>query len=245
LPDLAGQVVLDLGCGIGDQAAALASCGATVLGFDANEALLATAEARNLDRAQFRLADLGRPLPVAVPVDGIWCSFTAACFPDLVPRLNAWKTHLKSGGWIALLEVDHLFGHEPISADTKALLDSYTHESLTIGRYDFHMGHKLSAHLEAAGFTVQQSILVPDRELCFDGPAEPEVLAAWSARLSRLAALERFCGPRFASLRDDFLAALASAEHRTSCTVHCCIARRAPAVRTRATSAPPSTLPSP
>lgn len=225
LPNLTDQVVLDLGCGIGDQAADLAARGATVLGFDANAALLASAEGRAIERAQFRQADLAKPLAVAGPVDGIWCSFTAAYFPDLVPRLEAWKAHLRPGGWIALTEVDDLFGHEPISADTKALFDSYARESLSLGRYDFHMGRKLESHLESAGFALQESVTLPDRELGFDGPAAPEVLTAWTARLSRLSALQRFCGPHFADLRDDFLAALTSVEHRTTSTVHFCIAR--------------------
>src|SRR5262245_40954924 len=36
LPDLSGQVVLDLGCGIGDQAELLVARGAKVRGFDLN-----------------------------------------------------------------------------------------------------------------------------------------------------------------------------------------------------------------
>lgn len=190
--------------------------------------MLATTESRHLGNAQFRKADLGQPLPLAERFDGIWCSFTAAYFPDLAPRLQEWKTHLKPGGWIALTEVDDLFGHEPISEDSKALLNSYAREALSLGRYDFRMGHKLGAHLEAAGFAVRESFVVPDRELSFDGPADPEVFQAWSARLQRLVALQRLCGPRFASLRDDFLTALVSAEHRTTCTVHCCIGRADP-----------------
>lgn len=87
------------------------------------------------------------------------------------------------------------------------------------------MGRELSAHLQAAGFAFEESVLVPDRELGFDGAAAPEVLQAWFDRLSRLAALQQFCGQRFASLRDDLMAALASPEHRTTTSVRCCVAR--------------------
>jgi len=62
LPQLGGRTVLDLGCGLGDQAAALASRGARVLGVDSDEALLAVA--RPPSRAS---ADARSPLPMARP----------------------------------------------------------------------------------------------------------------------------------------------------------------------------------
>ena len=48
LPDLRGQTVLDLGCGVGDLAASLAARGAKVIGFDLNEELLRAARSRQL-----------------------------------------------------------------------------------------------------------------------------------------------------------------------------------------------------
>lgn len=47
LPAVDGQLVLDLGCGVGDQAFELAARGASVIGIDANEELLATARAKS------------------------------------------------------------------------------------------------------------------------------------------------------------------------------------------------------
>src|SRR5437870_10487058 len=48
LPDLRGQTLLDLGCGVGDQAADLAARGARVIGIDMNDELLRTARSRNI-----------------------------------------------------------------------------------------------------------------------------------------------------------------------------------------------------
>ena len=53
LGNLSGQLVLDLGCGIGDQAADLARLGAEVIGVDMNESLVEVARAREIPRARF------------------------------------------------------------------------------------------------------------------------------------------------------------------------------------------------
>lgn len=219
LPTLADQLVLDLGCAVGAQAAELVRRGARVIGFDTNDALLAVARARRLGRAEFVHADL-RALPELDELaDGLWSSFGAAYFVDLPTTLRAWARLLRPGGWIALVEVDDLFGHEPLDADVAARLRAYTDEALALGRYDFHMGHKLASHLQTAGFVVTRHFTVPDRELAFDGPAAPEVLDAWRARFDRMTAL-RSCG-------DAFLRTLADPQHRARASVHVCVATRA------------------
>src|SRR5690242_18645134 len=104
MPALQGQLVLDLGCGVGDLTAELVKRGARVTGFDASEELLSAAGSRQLANTEFRFADL-RTLPdLQLAADGIWCSFTTAYFPTLQAVLAAWKNNLKPGGWIALTE---------------------------------------------------------------------------------------------------------------------------------------------
>src|SRR5215207_2129575 len=135
LPPLAGTVVLDLGCGIGDQAAQLAERGARVLGIDTNQELLAVAQARNIPSAEFRNGDL-RTLEGALGVfDGIWCSFAAAYVPNLAPTLACWRQHLMPQGWVALTEVDDFFGHEPLLPLTSSLLADYARDALAADRY--------------------------------------------------------------------------------------------------------------
>lgn len=225
LPPLVGTTVLDLGCGIGDQAAQLAKRGARVLGLDTNGELLAAAQARSIPNAEFRLGDLKAIDDLGV-FDGIWSSFAAAYVPDLAPTLAHWRPHLAPRGWVALTEVDDLFGHAPLLSNTTSLLAAYAQDALTTNRYDFHMGRKLSGHLESAGFSVADARTLPDGEFSFDGPADANVLAAWSSRFDRMNRLRTFCGETFDLVRDDFLAALSRTDHRSSAKVYVCVATR-------------------
>jgi SAM-dependent methyltransferase len=156
LPALEGQLVLDLGCAVGDLTGELVKRGACVIGIDTNEELLSVARSRQLANAEFRSGDV-RTLPDLQPAaDGIWCSFTTAYFPNLPTVLTAWRNNLKPEGWIALTEIDDLFGHEPLSVEVKALFNTYADDALKAERYDFHMGRKPKAHLERAGFIVSK-----------------------------------------------------------------------------------------
>lgn len=223
LPNPSGQTVLDLGCGIGDQAAELVARGAHVIGFDANEELLDAARKRSLANADFCCANLNESLPLDQRVDGIWCSFVAAYFTKLDDALLRWKKHLKPGAWIAMTEIDDLFGHEPLLPQSRAMLNAYVEDSLQAERYDFRMGRKLRFFLEKAGFEVVQEFLVFDRELSFSGPASEDVLQAWKRRFDRMKLLQQHCGEHFDTMRDDFLHCLARPEHQSSAKVHCVI----------------------
>lgn len=226
LPDLSGHVVLDLGCGIGDQAELLIARGARVRGFDSNGEVVAAARSRGLSDAQFEQADL-RALPViGAPVDGIWCSFAAAYFTHLVPVLSSWAGHLRPGGWMALTEIDDLFGHTPLGQRAAERFETYAFEALQAGRYDFSMGRRLEESLMGAGFTIEKAIPLPDSELSFDGPATPDVLAAWRTRLDGMRLFRDFCGAEYASVRDEFLACLAAPEHRSQARVRFVLARK-------------------
>ena len=226
LPPLQGRTVLDLGCGVGDQAADLVARGARVIGVDMNEELLRAAESRRLPNAEFRSGDLRAPLDPGVAVDSLWCSFTAAYFPDLPAALASWGRHLRPGGWAALTEVDDLFGHEPLGARARSSLEAYARDALAAGRYDFHMGRKLRDHLERSGFTVSRVLALEDQELSFGGPARPEVVDAWRARFHRMKLLRGFCGPSFEQVREEFLGCSGRSDHRSAAKVYCCIATK-------------------
>jgi SAM-dependent methyltransferase len=226
LPSLGGLTVLDLGCSVGDQAAELAARGARVVGVDLNEELLREARTTRVANVEFHLGDL-RALPdLGVTADGIWCSFAIAYFPDLSPVLASWRERLRPGGWIALTEVDDLFGHEPLGPRTRTLFEAYAKDALAAGRYDFHTGGRLQGHLERSGFAVIRDFTVEDQELSFSGPARADVLEAWRARFERMPLLRDFCGGDFDAVRRDFLGCLASSGHRSLATVRCWIATR-------------------
>ncbi len=226
LPPLQGQTVLDLGCGVGDQAVELVARGARVIGVESNGELLHEARSLQLADADFRWGDL-RNLPhLGVVADGLWCSFAAAYLPNLSASLEQWKKHLRPGGWIALTEIDDFFGHEPLGPRSKSLFEAYAEDALRAGRYDFHMGRKLRAHLERSGWTISKVLTVQDQELSFDGPAAAEIVEAWRTRLDRMTLLRDFCGPDFERAREEFLGCLASAEHRSLSKVVFCLATR-------------------
>lgn len=219
LPAVRGRRVLDLGCGVGDQAAELVARGATVVGVDAFPEVLEAARARGLEGATFVAHDL-RALPdLGGPFDGIWSSFAVAYFPDLAPVLAGWARQLAPGGWMALTEIDDFFGHEPLSERTRALFASYADEARAAGRYDFHSGRGMEAALERAGFAVERALDLTDLELSFEGSALPEVVLAWRARLDHMTLLQRHCGAAFEAVRDEFLACLARPDHRSTCRV--------------------------
>lgn len=224
LPPLGGRTILDLGCGIGDLAAEFVARGARVIGFDAQDELLAAARARQLANAEFRLADLRRFHEPRLLADGIWSSFAAAFFPDLPRVLGCWTQSLKPGGWIALTEIDDFFGHEPVSDRTKALLSGYVQAAFEVGRYDFHMGRKLGDYLQRTSCKVTKTFDLPDPELSFSGPACPEVIDAWRSRLDGMRLLRDFCGSEFDQVQNEFLACLSRPDHRSTARVCCCMA---------------------
>jgi SAM-dependent methyltransferase len=224
LPPLEGTTVLDLGCGPGDVAAEFVARGARVVGIDGNEELVREARSRNLPTAEFRKGDLRTNLHIDVAADGLWCSFTAAYFPDLPGALATWAGHLRPDGWIAVTEVDDLFGHEPLGTQTKALFNAYAEQALTAGRYDFYMGRKLEDYLQRSGFIVSKVLTLADQELSFSGRAHPDVLEAWHNWLSRMTLLRDFCGSRMDQVEEEFLSCLGREDHRSVAKVYCCIA---------------------
>jgi SAM-dependent methyltransferase len=224
LPPIVGQTVLDLGCSVGDQTKELVARGADVIGFDVNEDLLMEARSKELAGAEFRQADF-RTLPeLATPADGLWCIFTAAHFPDRPEVLALWKGNQRSGGWIAVMEIDNLLGHGPLGNRSRSLLEGYAREALIACRYDFFKGRRLVSHFERSGFTVVKSFIVADQELCFDGPAQDGVVVAWRARFDRMKYLQALCGSAFDQVQEEFLRCLKRPDHWTETKVYACIA---------------------
>jgi len=224
-PIVPGQQVLDLGCGPGDLSAALSARGALVTGVDGNAELLAVARER-CPQGVFEKQDLGSLDLEAGKYDGLWCSFTAAYFADFDTVFSKWKTFLKPKAWICIIDIDDLFGHEPLSAKTHDTLDKFYEEFLQKKHYDFRAGGKIKRVLEKNGFTVT-SLLLKDKELSFAGPADPDVVRAWDDRLNRMGGLKSFFGAGFTAFREEFMRCITSAEHQSLCKVVCCVGTRA------------------
>lgn len=225
LPPLQGRRILDLGCGIGTLSARLAAAGAEIIGVDDDDDALATARASH-PRIRFEKHDV-RTLTRDTfgRVDGIVAAFVIAFLPDLANVLDRWDACLRSGGWMALVEVDDLLGHEPVDPETRTAIEGFYAEARASGGYDFLCGRRLGSLLSDQGFVVTDRPLRDD-ELSFLGPASDEVLAAWEARFARMKGLRRHFGDRADGVERTLLAAMRSPEHVSRASVRFVLGRR-------------------
>jgi SAM-dependent methyltransferase len=225
IPLQAGQRILDLGCGVGQVAARFHRLGAQVIGVDGNEELLEAARTR-YPEVRFEKLDLGELTPASFGhVDGIWASFVAAYSSNLESAVARWSDCVVPGGWMALVEMDDLFGHQPLPSSISDEIDEFYTWARAAG-HDFQCGHRLVGAAERAGLTIIHEGTLPDDELSFQGPAPTDVLEAWRLRLQRMAGLKAFLGSRFPEFERTFLHTLASPDHRSKTRVFIVVARR-------------------
>jgi len=127
---------------------------------------------------------------------------------------------------MALVEMDDLFGHQPLPSSLSDEINEFYTRARAAGGYDFQCGHRLAGAAERAGLTIIHEGTLPDDELSFQGPAHTDVLDAWRLRLQRMAGLEAFLGARFPEFERAFLHTLASPDHRSETRVFIVVARR-------------------
>lgn len=226
LGDLSGALVVDLGCGIGDQARDLSALGATVVGVDAHQDLIDHANRRGIPRARFVRDDITELTPPETAPDGVWASFTVAYFPHAARFLRPVEKMLKPGGWLAITEVDDLFGHEPLASRWVALIERYYRMSLEEGVYRFRSRDHVRETLAARGWRIEADREVEDDELCGTGPAATDLVDAWRARLGVM--MPRFrdrFGTDAAGFDAAFLRCLRSERHRSRSRVWFVVAR--------------------
>ena len=190
LGSISGAQVADLGCGIGDQARDMARMGAHVFGVDVNQDVIDHAKSREIPRAQFVCCDITDIKDGELKFDGVWASFTAAYFPRFDVLTRSIDSVLKPGGWLAITEVDDLFGHEPLYPRWSTLIEKYYARSIEEGIYRFLSHAHVCEVLSERGWRIDVDRELEDDELCSTGAATSEVLEAWKARLS-------FMMPRF------------------------------------------------
>jgi ubiquinone/menaquinone biosynthesis C-methylase UbiE len=223
-PIVPGQRVLDLGCGPGDISAELVARGARVTGIDADEELLAAAR-QKCPAAIFENQDLNNLKLPPRSFDGLWSSFAIAYLINLNTVLSQWLNLLKKNAWICVVEMDDLLGHEPLSKETRAMIESFYEDASQGPRYDFKAGRKIRSILESAKFQVEEFEL-SDRELSFDGAAQPEILQAWRNRFKRMEGLGNFLGAKHSDFVEEFLCCIASESHVSHSKVIACIGTR-------------------
>ncbi len=220
-----GERVLDLGCGVGQIANRLSQLGASVVGVDVNEELLGAARAQ-YPNIRFEKLDLNDLSPSTFGhVEGLWASFVPAYFPDLESTLKRWWACLATGGWLAMVEMDDLFGHEPLAPTFTGELKRFYEEARSAGRYDFESGRRLADAARTVGFEILHQRVLQDDELSFSGPASPDVLETWRTRLQRMIGLRNYFGQRFEEFEKAFLETLASSSHRARTRVFLVVAK--------------------
>lgn len=226
LGDISGRLVLDLGCGVGDQARDLSRRGAHVLGIDANQDVIDHANRRGIPRSRFLCDNITNLKEHELESDGIWASFTAAYFPHFDQFLGCLDTVLKPAGWLAITEVDDLFGHEPLTSRWVALVERYYSKSLEEGVYRFRSHDHVHEVLSRRGWRIEIDRKLEDDEFCLAGPADSDLVDAWKIRLAFMMPrfLDRF-GTEATGFDSAFLQCLASEEHRSRSYVWFILAR--------------------
>lgn len=226
LGDLSETQLIDLGCGIGDQARDLSRLGADVLCVDVNQDVIDYARSRGIPRARFLCSNIMDLKDHELESDGVWTSFTAAYFPRFDVFLRSIDTALKSGGWLAITEVDDLFAHNPLDSRWSPVIEEYYARSLEEGVYRFRSHDHVYGVLSERGWHIEVDRELEDDEFCFAGPASPEILEAWTTRLGFMMPrfLERF-GDNAMGFDSAFLRCLASEEHHSRSRVWFILAR--------------------
>ena len=104
LGDVSGQRLLDAGCGAGHYAAALVEQGASVLGLEGSDVLVAHARHRLGDRAEVVQHDLDTPLDLLADADfdGVVCALVLHHLRARSQFLSEVFRVLRPGGWFVL-----------------------------------------------------------------------------------------------------------------------------------------------
>lgn len=91
-----GERILDLGCGTGQLTSAIAERGATVIGIDADPAMITEAQ-QQFPHLSFEVAD-ARQFALAAPVDAIFSNATLHWIAEPMAVIECMATALKPGG---------------------------------------------------------------------------------------------------------------------------------------------------
>ncbi|MBN2304200.1 MAG: class I SAM-dependent methyltransferase [Anaerolineae bacterium] len=130
LPEVAGQHVLDAGCGPGWYAAWMLDRGADVVALDASPTMIALAQKRTGGRGEFHRADMSQPLDFLAgeSFDLVLSALAIHYVPDAAPLFAEFARVLKPGGRFVFstahpmfdylyFKSDNYFAVEPVGVD--------------------------------------------------------------------------------------------------------------------------------
>lgn len=157
IPDVAGDRVLDAGCGTGKYTAWLHDQGATVVAVDVSEAMLAEASERVPDSVTFHHASVADPLDFAAAdaFDGVVSGLVLDYIEDWTPVFEEFHRVLAPGGFL-VFSVSHPFDEFPLADD-----ENYFHRERRVKDWDVEIPYyrrpleQMLNPLLEAGFTLE------------------------------------------------------------------------------------------
>lgn len=183
------ETILDLGCGTGDLTARIAETGASVIGIDADQAMIDAAQERLGSDIELRVAD-AHDFSVDHPVDGVISNAALHWMPAQVEVLGCVSDALRDDGrFVAEM------GATGNVAEIRAAVDDACREAGLPERswpWHFSSPAQYAAMLEDAGLEIRQLDF-------YDRPtklAGPEGLSKW---------LSMFAGEVVTALPDDVI----------------------------------------
>lgn len=188
LPIENNHIVADLGCGTGGFTEIVSEKAKHVIAVDRNKSLLNNLKEKNIKNVIIVENDISNIDYITEELDGIFSSFSIAYFPkDMKKVIGNWVENLKSGGWIALIEIDDLLrGHQPLSEENFGKLARYEEHIKENGIYDFQAGRKIKNILKRLDMEIITEKDLEDIELTASGIMNDEVFEMWKSRLDRL-----------------------------------------------------------
>ena len=160
LGDVAGQRVLDAGCGAGAHAEAIIRRGASVTGLDSSAALLAIARQRLGAQVPLHLADLAQPLPFAPgSFDTVLASLVMHYLQDWSLTLAEFRRVLVPGGALVISThhpfMDHTLAGGPDYFATYEFSEEWTKGGQSVAMRFWHRPlHAMTGAFRTAGFTL-------------------------------------------------------------------------------------------
>lgn len=141
---VAGQHILDAGCGPGIYSEILLQKGAQVTGVDVSENMIELAQQRNGDGGRFMVANLEEPLSMFkdAEFDGILSALAITYIQDLKVLFQEFQRVLKPGGWFCFstehpffsyhyFKLENYFDTQKVACDWK----SFSAEPITMSSY--------------------------------------------------------------------------------------------------------------
>jgi ubiquinone/menaquinone biosynthesis C-methylase UbiE len=167
LGEVAGQHVLDAGCGAGAHAAELIRSGATVTGLDKSAGLIGIARQRLGGNVPLHEADLADPLPFqSASFDAVLASLVLHYLQDWGPTLAEFRRVLVPGGRLVISThhpfMDHTLAGWPDYFATYDFTEEWTKGGQTVLMRFWHRPLRaMTGAFQAAGFALD-TISEPD-----------------------------------------------------------------------------------